>query len=252
MTPSPSSPARRPTQAREIWLVDKAPVVIEKLKAAVQKLDDFMKSQGLDCTPGSRAQSQGRRRPRRLHQPLQGSAAAQDPARPVHRPHRREQEQPSSRSCPRTSFNAFRGVYLETAQRLQEQQRQAGDDKPSPDVDQLDFEFVLFASAVIDYDYIMGLIARFSAAGAGQAEDEPRAADRPDPVRCQVHGRARGHRRLHRHAQGGRRPERKGHPRRLPALQGREERRRNSPPSPASTAWPPPRCKPSWTASCTA
>ncbi len=27
---------------------------------------------------------------------------------------------------------------------------------------QLDFEFVLFASAVIDYDYIMGLIARFS------------------------------------------------------------------------------------------
>ncbi|CAK0745156.1 hypothetical protein CCP3SC5AM1_1270012 [Gammaproteobacteria bacterium] len=30
------------------------------------------------------------------------------------------------------------------------------------DVDQLDFEFVLFASAVIDYDYIMGLIARFS------------------------------------------------------------------------------------------
>ena len=29
-------------------------------------------------------------------------------------------------------------------------------------MDQLDFEFVLFASAVIDYDYIMGLIARFS------------------------------------------------------------------------------------------
>jgi Type I restriction and modification enzyme - subunit R C terminal len=34
--------------------------------------------------------------------------------------------------------------------------------KKSKDVDQLDFEFVLFASAVIDYDYIMGLIARFS------------------------------------------------------------------------------------------
>jgi type I restriction enzyme R subunit len=29
-------------------------------------------------------------------------------------------------------------------------------------VDQLDFEFVLFASAVIDYDYIMGLIAKFA------------------------------------------------------------------------------------------
>ncbi len=29
-------------------------------------------------------------------------------------------------------------------------------------MDQLDFEFVLFASALIDYDYIMGLISRFS------------------------------------------------------------------------------------------
>jgi type I restriction enzyme R subunit len=34
-------------------------------------------------------------------------------------------------------------------------------------VDQLDFEFVLFASAVIDYDYIMGLMARYSQQGAG-------------------------------------------------------------------------------------
>ena len=32
MPPSPSSPASRPNKAREIWLVDKAPVVIEKLK----------------------------------------------------------------------------------------------------------------------------------------------------------------------------------------------------------------------------
>jgi len=36
-------------------------------------------------------------------------------------------------------------------------------------VDQLDFEFVLFASAVIDYDYIMGLIARYSQKPPGKA-----------------------------------------------------------------------------------
>ena len=35
-------------------------------------------------------------------------------------------------------------------------------------IDQLDFEFVLFASAVIDYDYIMGLIAKFSEQGPGK------------------------------------------------------------------------------------
>ena len=36
-------------------------------------------------------------------------------------------------------------------------------------MDQLDFEFVLFASAVIDYDYIMGLIARYSQKEPGKA-----------------------------------------------------------------------------------
>jgi type I restriction enzyme R subunit len=35
-------------------------------------------------------------------------------------------------------------------------------------VDQIDFEFVLFASAVIDYDYIMGLIAKYSAGEMGK------------------------------------------------------------------------------------
>ena len=61
-------------------------------------------------------------------------------------------------------FSGFRGVYLETAQRLKEQRATPGKDG-EPDnleVDQLDFEFVLFASAVIDYDYIMKLIAKYS------------------------------------------------------------------------------------------
>ncbi len=30
------------------------------------------------------------------------------------------------------------------------------------DIQQLDFEFVLFASAIIDYDYIIGLIAKYT------------------------------------------------------------------------------------------
>jgi type I restriction enzyme R subunit len=31
-----------------------------------------------------------------------------------------------------------------------------------PEVEQLDFEFVLFASTVVDYDYIMTLIANYT------------------------------------------------------------------------------------------
>ena len=39
--------------------------------------------------------------------------------------------------------------------------QKAGDDVP-PKVDQLDFEFVLFASEVIDYDYIMKLVSDYT------------------------------------------------------------------------------------------
>jgi type I restriction enzyme R subunit len=78
-------------QAREIWLVEKAPVVIQKLEAAVQQLDTFMKSQGLDCTPSAVANLKGDAAKAAFIEPLQRSPAAQDPARPVHRPHRGEQ-----------------------------------------------------------------------------------------------------------------------------------------------------------------
>ena len=75
-----------------------------------------------------------------------------------------EQREQVERTLPRDDLRAFRGVYLETARRLKEQQgRPAGDNEPpNPEVEQLDFEFVLFASALIDYDYIMQLIARYS------------------------------------------------------------------------------------------
>ncbi|NJR43699.1 MAG: hypothetical protein HC767_14650 [Akkermansiaceae bacterium] len=41
-------------------------------------------------------------------------------------------------------------------------QQDKGGDAASSEVQQLDFEFVLFASAVIDYDYIMELMARYT------------------------------------------------------------------------------------------
>ncbi|WP_246504752.1 type I restriction endonuclease subunit R [Microvirga antarctica] len=157
-------------KAREIWLVDKAPVVIQKLETAVQKLDAFMKSQGLDCAPEGVPNLKG------------------DAARAAFIEHFKEVQRLKTqldqytdltpenaavieRVLPRDNLLGFRGAYLETAQRLRAQQSKGqdqGDGKPSQDADQLDFEFVLFASAVIDYDYIMGLIARFSEATPGK------------------------------------------------------------------------------------
>jgi len=59
---------------------------------------------------------------------------------------------------PKDSLQSFRSSYLETAKKFKERQQKEGDQAP-PDVQQLDFEFVLFASSIIDYDYIMDLIA---------------------------------------------------------------------------------------------
>jgi type I restriction enzyme, R subunit len=75
---------------------------------------------------------------------------------------------------PDENLRGFKGQYLETAKRLRAQQGKGSKESDSPstekEVDLLDLEFVLFASAVIDYDYIMGLIAKFSAKGPGKAK----------------------------------------------------------------------------------
>ena len=155
-------------QAREIWLVDKAPVVIERLKDAKTALDSFLKSQGLTCKPDDVANLKGD----------EARAAFIEHFKKVQKLQTQldqytdltaEQEQMIEQILPKDDLNAFRGVYLETAQRLREQREKPGGDKPSDDVDQLDFEFVLFASATIDYDYIMKLIVDFSAKGPGKA-----------------------------------------------------------------------------------
>ncbi|MHB1524648.1 MAG: type I restriction endonuclease subunit R, partial [Candidatus Dormibacteria bacterium] len=108
-------------KAREIWLVDTAPVVIDKLKTARDKLDSFMQSQGLSGKPDDIANLKG------------------DAARAAFVEHFKqvqklktqldqytdltpEQAQQIDQVLPRDEHNALRGAYLETAQRLRAQQ----------------------------------------------------------------------------------------------------------------------------------
>ena len=159
-------------QARKIWLVDKAPVVIEKLDAAVQKLADFMQSQGLACAPEAVPQLKGdeaRAAFIKAFKEVQRLKTQLDQYTDLTGDHAAAIED----ILPREDLQAFRGVYLETAQRLKAQQDKTGKEGEGTDTsaaDELDFEFVLFASAVIDYDYILGLMARFSQQGAGSGK----------------------------------------------------------------------------------
>ncbi|HVU32373.1 MAG TPA: type I restriction endonuclease subunit R [Opitutaceae bacterium] len=149
-----------PTKAREIWLVESAPNVVKKLKSALGKLGDFMKSQGLDAKPeavpalrGDEARAAFIERFREIQRLKTQLDQYTDLAVEA----RAEVEQ----LLPKDQLNAFRGVYLETAQRLKAEQAKP-DATPIAAVETLDFEFVLFASADIDYDYIMALITRYA------------------------------------------------------------------------------------------
>ena len=162
---------KRADQAREIWLVDKAPVVIKEFKKAVEDLTKFMESQGLEATPDQASKLKGDdariqfinrfKEVQRLQTQLDQYTDLTD-----------EQREQIEEALPKDDLHGFRGVYLETAQRLKEQQGTPGkdEDSTSPDINQLDFEFVLFASALIDYDYIMTLIAKSTGQDPKRAE----------------------------------------------------------------------------------
>lgn len=150
-------------RSREIWLVDPAPTVIEKYEQAVAAIEHFLTQKDVVAEPkgvynlkGDMARIEFVNRfkeVQRLKTQLDQYTDLDE-----------EQKARINSVLPEDDLRSLRGAYLETAQRLKAQQGKTGE-QASPDqeaIEQLDFEFVLFSSALIDYDYIMSLIARFS------------------------------------------------------------------------------------------
>ena len=146
---------------KEIWLVDSAPKVIEKFQDAVQKLSEYMQSQGLECQAENVYSLQGdeaRAGFINCFKEVQRYRTQLEQYTDIN-----EQEKAKIEELlPEETLRSFRGAYIETAQQLRKQRETGKDHEVSPQVEDLDFEFVLFASAVIYYDYIMGLIARYT------------------------------------------------------------------------------------------
>ncbi|HOU97000.1 MAG TPA: DEAD/DEAH box helicase family protein [Bacteroidales bacterium] len=149
-------------KAKEIWLVDSAPVVVKKLDKAVTELESFMKSQGLQCTPNDVNNLKGdhaRGEFINKFKEIQRLKTQLDQYTDLSE----EDSTKIESRMPENTMREFRSVYIDTAQRLKAQQGKS-DKGGSPDVDQLDFEFVLFSSAIIDYDYIISLISKYTQA----------------------------------------------------------------------------------------
>ncbi len=152
---------------KKIWLVEPAEEVLKDYAKAVGELTTFMQRQGLTPEPGQINN-------------LNGDLAKGefvDKFKEVQRLRTQldqytDLDEPSTTQVeallPTDDLRAFRGQYLETARRLREKQGTGGAGYIA--VDQLDFEFVLFASAIIDYDYIVGLMAASTAPGPARKQ----------------------------------------------------------------------------------
>ena len=154
------------SRAKEIWLVDPAPKVVEKLDQAVKELEAFMQSQGLECKPEEVSNLKGDaarcefvnkfKEVQRLRTQLEQYTEIEE-----------KDAEKIEELLPEDTLRAFRGAYIDVAQRLKAEQGKDTENRDS-EVEQLDFEFVLFSSVLIDYDYIMALIAKYT-----QSQSEP-------------------------------------------------------------------------------
>ena len=155
-------------KVKEIWLVDPAPTMIKKLEKAVDELERFMNAQGLECKPEAVSNLKGDtaramfidkfKEIQRLKTQLDQYTDITD-----------AQATDIGSLLPEDTMRAFRGVYLDIASRLKNIQ-ETHTHNISPEVEQSDFEFILFSSAIIDYDYIMALISQYTQSNVPKKE----------------------------------------------------------------------------------
>lgn len=154
--------------ARQIWLVEPASVIKTKYKEAISKLKDFMSDNNLEFKASEVANLKGdaakagfincfkevQRFWTQLSQYTDLVEYTTDESPVLSEP-------VSGYGFTDDDLKAFRGAYLDLANSLKKRREKKSNDT-SAEIDELDFEFVLFASAMIDYDYIMELIARYA------------------------------------------------------------------------------------------
>lgn len=144
-------------RAREIWLVDPAAKVVDDYQTAVDQLETFMTSKGLVCEPSQVINLKGDtakaefinhfKEVQKLKTQLEQYTDLDETSKGT-----------IEQKLPTDTLRSFKAAYLDTA--LELKRKQGKDDAAEPEVQQLEFDLVLFASSLIDYDYIMGLIAK--------------------------------------------------------------------------------------------
>ena len=164
--------------ARQVWLVEPAEVIIQKYCKAVNDLRNFIHLQNLEFKPEEVANLKGDDAKAgfiNYFKEVQRYKTQLDQYTDLIKIDNDENPWMASEPATTTTYGfsnddelrAFRGAYLDVAKQLKTK-RERNDTPVSTEIEDLDFEFVLFASTLIDYDYIMELITRYVGAPSVQ------------------------------------------------------------------------------------
>lgn len=145
-------------KGKEYWLVEPAESVVDKFKAAITKLRADMNSMGLECRPDEVINiPQG-----------ENSSTFIDDFKEIQRLSIKldqyvdlpeELKEAVETAMPEDTLQQFRTAYLDLARRRRNESGSKSKEVPE---DEPDFELSLFSSALVDYDYIMRLLAKYT------------------------------------------------------------------------------------------
>jgi len=146
-------------KGKEYWLVEPAETVVEQYKDALAKLETVMNSMGLECKPEEVINiPQGENTGHFIDAFKDVQRLSLKLDQYVDMPE--ELKTAIEAAMPEDTLQQFRTAYLDLARRAR---NESGDrTEETPEGDAPDFELSLFSSALVDYDYIMKLLAKYT------------------------------------------------------------------------------------------
>lgn len=145
-------------KGKEYWLVEPVESVVMKYKDAITQLQTVMNSMGLECKPEeviNIPQGENTGDFISAFKDVQRLALILDQY--VDMPE--EMKDAIEAAMPEDTLQQFRTAYLDLARRRRNEKGSHVKDTPD---DEPDFELSLFSSALVDYDYIMKLLAKYT------------------------------------------------------------------------------------------
>ena len=145
-------------KGKEYWIVEPAEKVVGKYKDAIAKLETVMNSMGLECKPEEVINiPQGENSNTFIEAFKDVQRLALKLNQYVDMPE--ELKTAIEEAMPEDTLQQFRTAYLDLARRTRNSNGGRTEETPEGEPD---FELSLFSSALVDYDYIMKLLAKYT------------------------------------------------------------------------------------------